>query len=35
MLSQMSSTSRIFSAVLNLLISGIELTRIGFPFRRH
>ena len=34
MLSQMSSTSRIFSAVLNLLISGIVSTRIGFPFRR-
>jgi len=30
----MSSTSRIFSAVLNLLISRIVSTRVGFPFQR-
>jgi len=34
MLSHRSSTSRIFSAVLNLPISGIVSTRIGFPFQR-
>ena len=33
-LSHRSSTSRIFSAVLSLLISGIASTRIAFPFRR-